>query len=55
METTEETYEAPLTPNNNLILTPEAQSYLLSAGKWASFLGILGFVFCGLFLLLSVS
>lgn len=55
METTAENYDTPLTPGNNLILTSEAQSYLLSAGKWASFLGILGFVFCGLFLLLSVS
>lgn len=55
METTVETYKAPLAPDNNLILTPEAQSYLSSAGKWATFLGVLGFIFCGLFLLLAVS
>jgi len=52
---TEETYVAPLSPNNNLILTPEAQSYLLSAGKWATFLGILGFIFCALFSLVAIS
>ncbi|WP_114938986.1 DUF5362 family protein [Mucilaginibacter endophyticus] len=55
METPVETYEAPLTPKNELILTPEAQSYLLTSGKWATFLGILGFIFCGLFLLLALS
>jgi hypothetical protein len=55
METTEETYKSPLAPDNNLILTPEAQSYLLSAGNWASFLGILGFIFCGLYLLFALS
>jgi hypothetical protein len=55
METIVENHEAPLTPNNNVILTTEAQSYLLSTGKWATFLGILGFIFCGLFLLLALS
>lgn len=55
METTvEETYQSPQIPNN-LILTPEAQSFLLSSGKWATFLGILGFIFCGLFLLFALS
>jgi hypothetical protein len=50
---TEETYAAPTSPNN-LVLTPEAQSYLLSAGKWASFLGVLGFVFCALFFIMAL-
>ncbi|WP_184546260.1 DUF5362 family protein [Mucilaginibacter sp. FT3.2] len=51
---TEETYVPPVAPQP-LILTPEAQSYLLTAGKWATFLGILGFVFCGLFALFAIS
>lgn len=51
---TEETYVSPAAPQP-LILTPEAQSYLLSAGKWATFLGILGFIFCGLFFLIAIS
>jgi hypothetical protein len=50
---TEETYVSP-TDSNNLVLTPEAQGYLLSAGKWATFLGILGFVFCGLFFIIAL-
>ncbi len=51
---TEEIYVPPASPSP-LILTPEAQSYLLTAGKWATFLGILGFVFCGLFALFALS
>jgi hypothetical protein len=51
---TEETFVTP-PGSTQIVLTAEAQSYLLSAGKWATFLGILGFVFCGLFLLVAVS
>lgn len=52
-----ETDESYITPpgSTEIILTAEAQSYLLSAGKWATFLGILGFIFCGLFALLALS
>ena len=35
-------------------LTPESVSYLLIAAKWAKFLAILGFVFIGLIITVSV-
>jgi len=54
METSNENNLTPQPPQD-IVLTPEAQSYLLSAGKWATFLGILGFIFCGLFLLMALS
>jgi hypothetical protein len=52
-----ETEETFITPpgSTEIVLTAEAQSYLLSAGKWATFLGILGFIFCGLFALVALS
>ncbi|MDP9080593.1 MAG: DUF5362 domain-containing protein [Bacteroidota bacterium] len=43
---TSETFEQPAA-EPALILNLEAQSYLREAGKWASFLGIVGFIFCG--------
>ncbi|WP_214070162.1 DUF5362 family protein [Mucilaginibacter sp. dw_454] len=46
----EETFTTePQTPEQpqGIILLQDAQSYLLSAGKWARFLGILGFIGTG--------
>lgn len=37
-----------------LVLDSEAQSYLREAGKWAIFLGILGFIFCGIILIVAL-
>jgi hypothetical protein len=31
-------------PTADIVLTPEAQHYLRTAGKWAVFLGIMGFI-----------
>jgi hypothetical protein len=42
-------------PQPEIVLTKEGQYYLTTAAKWASFLGILGFVFCGLFFIFSLS
>ena len=39
--------------NQSLVLTFEAQSYLREAGKWAYFLGILGFIFCIIILIVA--
>lgn len=48
------------TPENSMqrpgiALNYEAQIYLKEAGKWAAFLGIVGFVFCALVLLVALS
>ena len=43
METTENFVD----PGAGLVLTPEAQTYLRESGKWANFLGIVGFILCG--------
>lgn len=55
METTETevTMQAPA-PQPQLILDAEAQSYLKEAGKWARFLAIMGFIFCGLILIFAL-
>jgi len=37
-----------------LVLTREAQFYLQESGKWANFLAIVGFIMCGLFLILAL-
>jgi len=52
METNETT--EPTAPETGLALTFEGQTYLREAGKWAGFLGIVGFVMCGLFLILAL-
>jgi len=49
METNETFEHADAGPG--LVLTFEAQGYLREAGKWAYFLGIIGFIFTGLLLL----
>ncbi len=41
-------------PETELSLTFEGQTYLREAGKWAGFLGIIGFILCGLFLILAL-
>jgi hypothetical protein len=54
METTE-TAAIPgsVPPPPVLVLNFQAQSFLREAGKWASFLGILGFIICAIILLAS--
>ena len=42
---------APLAGEPSLTLNNEAKAYLREAGKWASFLGILGFISCGILLI----
>ncbi|MGV8878836.1 MAG: DUF5362 family protein [Sphingobacteriaceae bacterium] len=37
-----------------IILTDEAKYYLYESGRWAVFLGIIGFVFCGLLVIISI-
>ncbi len=41
-------------PEPGIVLTFEAQNYLREAGKWAYFLSIIGFIICGLFLVLAI-
>ena len=36
-----------------MVLTGEAKTYLLRAGKWANFLAIIGFIVCGLLLIIA--
>jgi len=52
MEATEN--EQASIPPPVLILDAEAQSYLQEAGKWAKFLAIMGFIFCGFILILAI-
>jgi hypothetical protein len=51
-----ETTEINPTPfaEPTLVLDSEAQGYLREAGKWATFLGILGFIFCGIILIVAL-
>lgn len=44
----------PPSPDLALILTREAQTYLREAGKWASFLSIVGFIFCVFILIMAL-
>jgi len=53
METTETTATLPL-PEPELVLIPQARYYLHTAGRWANFLGILGFVFTGFIVLQAI-
>jgi hypothetical protein len=41
-------------PETGLVLTFEGQTYLSETGKWAGFLAIVGFIMCGLFLILAL-
>jgi hypothetical protein len=54
METTETESQPIPTPEPALVLNEEAQSYLREAGKWAKFLSVLGFIMCGLFLIIAI-
>ena len=50
---TNETFEQPIA-EPGIILTLEAQSHLREAGKWATFLSILGFIYCGIILIFAL-
>lgn len=39
--------------NNDLQVTPQAQGYLTESAKWGKFLAIMGFIFCGLMVILA--
>lgn len=52
MQTTENYADPGAEPG--VVLTYEAQTYLRESGKWANFLGIMGFVICGLLLIISL-
>ena len=54
METTESHLQAEPQGERALILSQEAQYYLQQSGKWASFLGILGFIFTGFLVLAAI-
>ncbi|MBC7399141.1 MAG: hypothetical protein H7289_04285 [Mucilaginibacter sp.] len=42
------------TESQGLLLLPEAQDFLLESGKWARFLGIVGYIMAGLAVLAGV-
>lgn len=52
METTENFEMTGADPG--VVLTPEAQGYLRESGKWANFLGIVGFVLTGLIVIIAL-
>ena len=54
METTELAEQPNPEKSPLLVLTPEAQYYLQETGKWANFLGIVGFILCALFLIMAL-
>jgi hypothetical protein len=56
MDTTQTGTQPTPAPNSDqaLILTREAQTCLREAGKWASFLSIIGFIFCVLILVMAL-
>ncbi|MEO8108493.1 MAG: DUF5362 family protein [Ginsengibacter sp.] len=39
--------------SNDLQLSPQAQSYLTECAKWGKFLAIMGFILCGIMVLVS--
>ncbi len=39
--------------SNDLQVSPQAQNYLTECAKWGKFLAIMGFILCGIMLLLS--
>jgi hypothetical protein len=53
MESTETTDPLESGKPKGILLTGEAQHYLHETAKWASFLSIVGFIMCGLFLLMA--
>ncbi len=54
METTETTENFTPIPEPGIVLNFEAQTYLREAGKWAGFLGIIGFILCGFIVLAAL-
>ncbi len=38
----------------NLTINDTAKAYMLETGRWTKFLGIVGLIFCGLFLLFAI-
>ena len=39
--------------NNDLQVSPQSQSYLTESAKWGKFLAIMGFIFCGIMVIIS--
>lgn len=39
--------------SNDLQVSPQAQSYLAESAKWGKFLAIMGFILCGIMILVS--
>lgn len=54
METTGTQLSNEQTNELTINLNQEAQYYLQQAGKWATFLGIVGFIICGLFFVMAL-
>lgn len=53
METTETEHQEP-PHEHDMVLSQEAQYYLQQAGKWASFIAIMGFIGCGLLVIVAL-
>ena len=45
---------APAPQPQGVVLPPEALAYLRESGRWASFLSVMGFIFCGIFLIIAL-
>jgi len=45
---------APAPQPEGIALSPDALAFLRESGKWASFLSVLGFIVCGLFLIIAI-
>jgi uncharacterized protein DUF5362 len=54
MDTTETNVPPAPIHDPVLVLNAEAQAYLRETGKWASFLSVMGFIFCGLILIIAI-
>jgi hypothetical protein len=44
----------PVEPQPDMVITAEAKYFLHTAGRWASFLGVLGFIVTGLLTLIAI-
>lgn len=54
METTETELKEQPHHEPEMVLSQEAQYYLQQAGKWASFIAIVGFIICGMFFVMAI-
>ena len=54
MEPIETTEQQPPAEPKGMVLTDEAQYYLQQTAKWANFLSIVGFILCGLLLIMAL-